>query len=88
MGIEILGGQNPSHVENLIYDVRCFSCPRISEENGDFLPGPDELADITQDLTLEGAQRIAEKHENEYGKDHKIILRAFDIGKIRAALGI
>lgn len=86
MSIEIFGGKDPSHIENLIFDVRCFSCPRVSEENGDYLPGPDELADITQNLTFDGARKIAEQHENRYGKDHQIIIRAFDIGKIQDAL--
>jgi hypothetical protein len=88
MTIEIIGGRNPSHIENLIYDVRCFSCPNISEENGDFLPGPAELADITQDLTLSQAQQKAQIHEKKYGRDHEIFFRALDIGKIHGALGI
>jgi len=86
MSIEIKGGQNPSHIENLIYDVRCFSCPKISEESGDYLPGPDELADITQNLTLQDAMGMAKRHEGKYGKNHKITIRAFDIGKIQDAL--
>lgn len=86
MSIEVKGGQNPSHIENLIYDVRCFSCPKVSEESGDYLPGPAELADITQNLTLEGAMSIAKEHERKYGNNHQITLRVFDIGKIQDAL--
>jgi len=86
MSIEVDGGRKPSHIENLIYDVRCFSCPKVSEESGDYLPGPAELADITQDLTLQDAMKIANEHERKYGKSHQITLRAFDIGKIQDAL--
>jgi hypothetical protein len=88
MTIEIIGGEHPTHQENLIYDVMCFTCPRVSEENGDYLPGPSELADITQDLTLKKAQEIASQHEGEYGRDHQIIIRTFDVGRIEEALGI
>lgn len=83
MSIEIKGGQEPSHTENLIYDVLCFSCPKVSEEDGDYLPGPDELADITQDLTLDQAIEVAKQHERRYGESHEIVIRAFDIGIIQ-----
>jgi hypothetical protein len=78
MSIRIERPENPTHEENLIYYGECLSCPKISEENGDELPGNFEVASFGDNLTRVRAVELAKRHERLSGK-HEIILRAMDI---------
>lgn len=82
MGIEIRGGENPSHLENLIYFAYCYDCPNISEEDGDILCGPAEIAQIYEHLTLEDVVRRAEAEH----AGHKVVINIIDVGKTRKDL--
>ncbi len=90
MTIEIETKPNEiSHQENLIYEVRCFTCPDFSEEDGTIFNPPWTIADFTKNLTYEQALKIAQEHENSYQKqdeDHQLVVSYWDIGTIREAL--
>lgn len=87
MSIEIKRNPNPTHEENMIYFAECQTCPKISEENGDFLPGNFEVASFADDLTLEQVIHLSEKHERNISGPHKIIIRGLDVGKLQEQLG-
>jgi hypothetical protein len=87
MSIEVKeNSKPPSHEENLFFQVVCYSCPRVSEEDGDILPGPDYLADIGDNFNRVQAKSLAEAHDFKYAGKHNIVVRYFDIPKIRKTL--
>lgn len=87
MPIEIKRSSSPSHIENLFYDSHCLSCHKISEENGDFIDEPFEIAGFEEVLPLDKTIEKSEEHERRSKeKNHQIIIREFDTGVIWDAL--
>lgn len=86
MTITINKPQDISHEDNMIYQVQCYNCPRISEENGDFLPGHMEIAGIHEHVNYEGALELAKNHESEEGEDHQIVIDGMDAEFFRRLL--
>jgi len=80
MTIEILGENNSDS-----YDVQCLACNDISEEDGDFLDRPLQIIGFEENATFEQAQEAAQRHNARY-PDHNIVIRGFNIRKIREAL--
>lgn len=87
MSIRIERPEKPTHEENMIYYAECRECPRISEENGDFLPGNFEVASFGDNLNFDQARALAEKHERNISGSHKIVIRGLDIGRLQKILG-
>lgn len=87
MTIEIKRNSDPSHEENMIYFAECQTCPKISEENGDFLPGNFEVASFGDDLNLDQVMRLSEEHERNISGPHRIVIRGLDVGKLQERLG-
>lgn len=82
MTIEIRRVTSPTHLDNLFYDVKCFNCREISEENGDYLPGPCELVSWESHVNFSQAMKISYNHQLKEGVNHRIVVREFDSGEI------
>lgn len=84
MSIRIEGSTQPGN----IYYAECESCSKISEENGDFLPGNFEIASFGDDLTLGQVKKLAEEHEqNTWSPRHNIVIRGLNIKRLQEILG-
>lgn len=80
MSIEYRRGGKPTHPENIFCDVFCVTCPRVSEENGDYLDGPAEIVSFGEGLSPKQALTKAKEHEILRGKHHQLVIREFDEG--------
>lgn len=87
MTVEILRYPNPTKRENLVCNIRCYSCPMVSEEDGEIIgPPPETLASFVEQLGIEAGMVLVQKHEDFYGPGHRIVVEEVDLGEIRKKL--